>query len=227
MDGMYWSSYMIYILPALILSLIAQAKVKSAYAKYSRVRASSNLTGADIASRILSKANINDVSIGRVSGELTDHYDPRKKEINLSSNIHNGNTIAAYGIAAHEAGHVLQHYEGYAPIKLRNSIVPVVKISSSAAIPLFFLGFLFNAGSFMTLGIILFSGVVVFHLVTLPVEFNASKRAISVLQNDGYLSRTEISGVKEVLNAAALTYVASAVMAAMQLLRLLAMSRRR
>lgn len=218
---------MIYILPALILSLIAQAKVKSAYAKYSRVRASSNLTGADIARRILTNANVNDVSIGRVSGELTDHYDPRKKEINLSNDIHSGNTIAAYGIAAHEAGHVLQHYEGYAPIKLRNSIVPVVKFSSSAAIPLFFLGFLFNAGSFMTFGIILFSGVVVFHLVTLPVEFNASKRAINVLQDDGYLSRTEISGVKEVLNAAALTYVASAVMAAMQLLRLLAMSRRR
>ncbi|MFP4456186.1 MAG: zinc metallopeptidase [Clostridia bacterium] len=218
---------MIYILPALILSLIAQSKVKSAYAKYSKVRASSNLTGADIARRILVNANINDVSIGRVSGELTDHYDPRKKEINLSNNIHSGNTIAAYGIAAHEAGHVLQHYEGYGPIKLRNSIVPVIQFSSSAAIPLFFLGFLFNAGTFMTLGIVLFSGVVVFHLVTLPVEFNASKRAINVLQNDGYLSQTEISGVKEVLNAAALTYVASAVMAAMQLLRLLAMSRRR
>jgi Zn-dependent membrane protease YugP len=218
---------MIYILPALLLSLFAQSKVKSAYAKYSRVRASSNLTGADIAKRILTNANINNVSIGRVSGQLTDHYDPSKKVINLSNDIYNGNTIAAYGIAAHEAGHVLQHYQGYGPIKLRNAIVPVVQISSKAAIPLFFLGMIINAGGFMTLGIILFSGVVIFHLVTLPVEFNASKRAISVLQDDGYLSRTEISGVKEVLNAAALTYVASAVMAAMQLLRLLAMSRRR
>jgi len=224
---MYWGSYMIYILPALLLSLFAQSKVKSAYAKYSRVRASSNLTGADIAKRILTNANINNVSIGRVSGQLTDHYDPSKKVINLSNDIYNGNTIAAYGIAAHEAGHVLQHYQGYGPIKLRNAIVPVVQISSKAAIPLFFLGMIINAGGFMTLGIILFSGVVIFHLVTLPVEFNASKRAISVLQDDGYLSRTEISGVKEVLNAAALTYVASAVMAAMQLLRLLAMSRRR
>jgi Zn-dependent membrane protease YugP len=218
---------MIYILPALLLSLFAQSKVKSAYAKYSRVRASSNLTGADIAKRILTNANISNVGIGRVSGQLTDHYDPSKKVINLSNDIYNGNTIAAYGIAAHEAGHVLQHYQGYGPIKLRNAIVPVVQISSKAAIPLFFLGMIINAGGFMTLGIILFSGVVIFHLVTLPVEFNASKRAISVLQDDGYLSRTEISGVKEVLNAAALTYVASAVMAAMQLLRLLAMSRRR
>jgi Zn-dependent membrane protease YugP len=218
---------MIYILPALLLSLFAQSKVKSAYAKYSRVRASSNLTGADIAKRILTNANISNVGIGRVSGQLTDHYDPSKKVINLSNDIYNGNTIAAYGIAAHEAGHVLQHYQGYGPIKLRNAIVPVVQISSKAAIPLFFLGMIINAGGFMTLGIILFSGVVIFHLVTLPVEFNASKRAISVLQDDGYLTRTEISGVKEVLNAAALTYVASAVMAAMQLLRLLAMSRRR
>jgi len=218
---------MIYILPALLLSLFAQSKVKSAYAKYSRVRASSNLTGADIAKRILMNASINDVNIGRVSGQLTDHYDPRKKTINLSNDIYNGNTIAAYGIAAHEAGHVLQHYQGYGPIKLRNAIVPVVQISSKAAIPMFFLGMIINAGGFMTLGIVLFSGVVIFHLVTLPVEFNASKRAISVLQNDGYLSRTEISGVKEVLTAAALTYVASAVMAAMQLLRLLALSRRR
>ncbi len=224
---MYWGSYMIYILPALLLSLFAQSKVKSAYAKYSRVRASSNLTGADIAKRILMNASINDVNIGRVSGQLTDHYDPRKKTINLSNDIYNGNTIAAYGIAAHEAGHVLQHYQGYGPIKLRNAIVPVVQISSKAAIPMFFLGMIINAGGFMTLGIVLFSGVVIFHLVTLPVEFNASKRAISVLQNDGYLSRTEISGVKEVLTAAALTYVASAVMAAMQLLRLLALSRRR
>lgn len=220
------NSYMIFILPALILSLIAQSRVKSAFAKYSRVRASTNLTGADIARKILSSAGITDVELGRVAGELTDHYDPSKNIVNLSGGVYDGNTIAAYGVAAHEVGHVLQHYQGYTPIKLRNSIVPVAQISSQAAMPLFFLGFLFNTGFLMTLGIILFSGVVVFHLVTLPVEFNASNRAISILENDGYLTRTEISGVKEVLNAAALTYVASAVMAAMQLLRLLSMSKR-
>ncbi len=224
---MYLNSYMIYILPALLLSLYAQSKVKKAYQTYSRVRAMSGLTGADIAKRMLQSAGITDVEVNRISGQLTDHYDPRKRQVNLSGDVYSGNTIAAFGIAAHEAGHVLQHYEGYGPIKIRNAIVPVVQFGSSAAIPFFFLGMIINAGSFMTLGIWLFTGVVIFHIVTLPVEFNASSRAVKILEGDNYMSQSEIHGVKKVLNAAAMTYVASAIMAAMQLLRLMAMSRRR
>lgn len=223
---MYYSSYFIYILPALVLAMIAQSRVRAAYAKYSQVRTMSGLTGGEVAKRIMWNAGVNDVTVEMVQGQLSDHFDPRKNVVRLSPGVFNGNSIAAFGIAAHEVGHVLQHEHGYAPIRLRNSILPVVQFSSQAAFPLFLLGIFLRFDSLMTLGILLFSAAVIFHFVTLPVEFNASRRAVAILEGEGYLQYEEISGVKEVLNAAAFTYVASALMALMQLMRLLAMRRR-
>lgn len=220
------STYMIYIVPALLLSLYAQARVKSVYHKYARIYAQSGLTGAQVAERIMRYAGINNVGIERTPGKLTDHYDPTKQMVRFSQDVYASSSLAALGIAAHEVGHVLQHHQGYVPIKIRNSILPVVQIGSTLAIPLFFLG-LFMGPSLMDLGILLFGGVVVFHLVTLPVEFDASRRAVAILREGGYLQPSEIQPVKKVLNAAAMTYVAALVMAIAQMLRLMALSNRR
>lgn len=220
----YWDYTFLLLVPPLILAFYAQAKVKSTYAKYSRVNASSRMTGAKMAAEILQAAGAGDVAIERTPGTLTDHYDPRKKVLRLSDDIYDGPSIAALGIAAHEAGHAIQHHTGYAPLSLRSAIYPVANLGSTLAFPLFFIGFIFSRSGpsiLMDLGILLFAGAVVFSVITLPVEFNASRRAVAILGQRNYLDSVELDGARQVLKAAALTYVASTAMAAMQLLRML------
>ncbi len=213
------------LLPALILAFYAQYKVRSTYTRYARVRTSSGITAAQAAQRILAAAGINDVEIQGIRGVLSDHYDPRHKVLRLSDP--NSPSVAAVGVAAHESGHAIQHARGYKPLALRSAIVPVANLGSQLALPLFFLGLIFRYEPFITFGILAFSAAVLFTLVTLPVEFDASRRAIIALR-DGYLvNEEELGEVKEVLFAAALTYVAAAAMAALQLLLLLSFSRRR
>lgn len=224
---MYFSSYDILLLPALVLSLWAQWAVNSAFKKYSQIQNGRGLTGAEAARRILNSAGVSVNSINHIGGNLTDNYDPRNNTLNLSDGVYGSGSIAAVGIAAHEAGHAIQHGVGYAAIKLRNIILPVAQLSSSAAMPLFVLGLVLSMGPLVDLGIILFSAAVLFQVITLPVEFNASHRAIRAIENGDLLSKEEIRGAKKVLRAAAMTYVASAAMAALQLLRLLAISGRR
>jgi len=209
------------LIPALILAIWAQTKVKGAYAKYSRVMARNGMTAKDVARRILDENGLYNIPVERTAGSLTDHYDPRGKVLRLSETVYNSPSIAAIGVAAHEAGHALQDAGAYAPLKVRNSIVPVVNLGSGMAFPLFFIGFLFGAPVLMDVGILFFVGVLVFHLVTLPVEYNASGRALKILSGTGILASDEMKGARAVLNAAALTYVAATVMAALQLVRLL------
>ena len=215
------------IIPALILAFYAQTKVRSAYAKFSQVRNQRGLTGAQVARHLLDSAGLSDVEVEKVPGELTDHYDPRKKVLRLSEGVYGSPSVAAVGIAAHETGHAMQDGQGYLPLKIRASFVPVASIGSTLAFPLFFIGLIFSTSSsfhlkwLMDVGILFFSGAVLFHLVTLPVEFNASHRAIKTLADGGYLVGEEAHSAKAVLNAAAWTYVAAATMAVMQLLQLL------
>ncbi|KUL03654.1 MAG: Peptidase membrane zinc metallopeptidase [Synergistales bacterium 54_9] len=209
------------LIPGLILAIWAQMKVKGAYAQYSRVMARNGMTAKDVARRILDENGLYNISVERTAGSLTDHYDPRGKVLRLSETVYNSPSIAAIGVAAHEAGHALQDAGAYAPLKVRNSIVPVVNLGSGMAFPLFFIGFLFGAPVLMDVGILFFVGVLVFHLVTLPVEYNASGRALKILSGTGILAADELKGARAVLNAAALTYVAATVMAALQLVRLL------
>jgi len=209
------------LIPGLILAIWAQMKVKGAYAQYSRVMARNGMTAKDVARRILDENGLYNISVERTAGSLTDHYDPRGKVLRLSETVYNSPSIAAIGVAAHEAGHALQDAGAYAPLKVRNSIVPVVNLGSGMAFPLFFIGFLFGAPVLMDVGILFFVGVLVFHLVTLPVEYNASGRALKILSGTGILASDELKGARAVLNAAALTYVAATVMAALQLVRLL------
>jgi len=212
----------IMIIPALLLALIAQGMVKGAYAKYARIGAASRITGAQVARMILNQGGAGDVTVEEIKGQLTDHYDPRKKTLRLSQGVFGSSSLAALGIAAHESGHALQHHEHYVPLTARNFIYPVANIGSTLAFPLFFIGMLAGTGStvLMDIGILLFVGAVLFSVITLPVEFNASKRAVMLLQTQGYLGPAEIVGAKKVLRAAALTYVASTAMAVMQLVRL-------
>jgi Zn-dependent membrane protease YugP len=209
------------LIPGLILAIWAQMKVKGAYAQYSRVMARNGMTAKDVARRILDENGLYNIPVERTAGSLTDHYDPRGKVLRLSETVYNSPSIAAIGVAAHEAGHALQDAGAYAPLKVRNSIVPVVNLGSGMAFPLFFIGFLFRAPVLMDVGILFFVGVLVFHLVTLPVEYNASGRALKILSGTGILAADELKGARAVLNAAALTYVAATVMAALQLVRLL------
>ncbi len=224
---MFFSQYDILLLPALILSLWAQWKVNSAFQKYSQIPNMRHITGADAARKILNVAGVSAVSVNHIGGNLTDNFNPRNKNLNLSDGVYGQGSIAAVGIAAHEAGHAIQHANGYAGIKLRNLILPLAQISSSAAMPLFFLGLLLSIGPLVDVGIILFSAAVLFQIVTLPVEFNASRRAIKMIREADILSEEEIGGAKRVLSAAAMTYVASAAMAALQLIRLIGISGRR
>lgn len=215
----------ILVIPALILAFYAQARVKGAYRKYSQVHASSRTTGAQTAHQLLQSAGAGDVRIEKAAGELTDHYDPRKKVLRLSQGVHDSTSIAALGIAAHETGHAIQHHQHYQPMHLRSLIYPVASLGSTLAFPLFFIGFITSRGPslLMDIGILLFAGAVAFSVVTLPVEFNASKRALALLEERRFLSGEEMVGARKVLGAAALTYVASTAMAATQLLRMFIM----
>lgn len=211
------------VIPALILSLYAQAKVRGAYAKYSQVVASSRLTGAQAAYQLLQAAGAGNVTIEKIPGDLTDHYDPRKKVLRLSQGVHDSPSIAALGIAAHETGHAIQDHVHYQPMALRSVIYPVANLGSTLAFPIFLVGLFFGgrtSTTFMDIGILLFAGAVAFTVVTLPVEFNASKRALALLGERQFLSPSELAGARQVLSAAALTYVASTAMAAVQLLRM-------
>ncbi len=207
-----------------VICLIASARVKSTFHKYSAYRSMSNLTGAQAAERILHRAGIYDVSIRHIRGSLTDHYDPRNKTLSLSDSVYGQTSVAAIGVAAHECGHAIQHQKSYAPLSIRGAIVPVANFGSALAWPLILIGVLFssNTGSFLIhLGIFLFSFAVLFQLITLPVELNASNRAIKILGDTGILNSQELPMTRKVLGAAALTYVAGAAAAILQLLRLL------
>ena len=223
----YYDWTYLLIIPGLILGLWAQHKVKSAYAEYSRISTRLGRTAASVVDDLLRRNGNNKVRIGRVSGELTDHYNPADETLKLSDGVYASSSIAALGIAAHEAGHAMQKHENYVPLMLRTAIVPAVNICSGLSTPLFFLGLLMSWEPLLTLGIILFAASTVFALVTLPVEFNASNRAVAMLTEGGYVSREEERGVRKVLNAAALTYVAAAVTSLLSLLRLVMIANRR
>lgn len=218
--------YLVLVIPAILLSMFAQAKVTSTFAKFSKRASQSGITGEQAARRILDANGLNHIRIERIAGNLTDHYDPKANVIRLSDSVYDKPTIAAAGVAAHEAGHAVQHSTNYAPIRWRNKVLPVASIGSQAAIPLAIFGLILGFEPLVTVGIFLFAAVVIFQLVTLPVEFNASKRATAILDEWGLLNQTEINGVKKVLGAAALTYVAAALTSLMNLLRLILLSRR-
>lgn len=218
--GFLFDPTMILVWAGLILSLLAQAKVKSTFAKYERVRSMSGMTGAQAAERILHSAGIYDVSIARVQGSLTDHYDPRSKTLRLSDSTYGSSSVAAVGVAAHECGHAIQHQQHYAPLGLRSALVPAANLGSTLAWPIFLVGLIASLPFLTTAGIVLFSLAVLFQLITLPVEINASKRAVQMVESSGVLGSSESSGVKKVLTAAALTYVASLAASILQLLRL-------
>lgn len=223
-----WYGSLLILIPALILTMYAQFKVKSTYAKYSQVGVRSGMRGVDVAERILHDAGVSVSELTPIPGNLTDHYDPRRRALRLSEGVYYGNSVAALGVAAHESGHAIQHARSYAPLALRNVIYPVASLGTNLGYILFFAGFLFGWNQMlMNLGIILFSGAVFFTFLTLPVEFNASRRAMAALANGGYLTADELKGARAVLSAAALTYVAAATMAALQLLRMILLSRRR
>jgi Zn-dependent membrane protease YugP len=207
----------------MILALYAQNKVKSTYGHYSRLHSGNRLTGAEVARLLLDKEGLEQIKITQTRGYLTDHYDPRAGVVRLSPQVYHDNSLAALGIAAHEVGHAIQHHNGYAPLGIRNAIVPLANFGSRAAFPLFFMGFLFSGGLgfLMDVGIAIFLFTVLFQIITMPVEFNASKRAVAILENGGYLQGEELNGAKKVLNAAALTYVAALAVALAHLFRLL------
>jgi Zn-dependent membrane protease YugP len=216
--------YLVLVVPAVILSLLASASVKSTYAKYAAVPSARGMTGGELASEILRRAGIYDVTVERVSGQLTDHYSPKENIIRLSDGVYGSSSVAALGIAAHEAGHVLQYYGNYAPIRIRNTILPVVNFGSGLSVPIILLGFVFGSRLLVDIGIVLFFFVVLFQLVTLPVEFNASSRGIQQLESCGALSSEELPLAKKVLRAAAMTYVASVAVSLAQFLRLILIS---
>lgn len=219
--GWYYDPTVILVFLGLILTLIASAGVKNTFAKYSRVRCMAGYTGAQAAAEVLRRSGISDVRIEHVSGDLTDHYDPRSKVLRLSDSTYSSNSVAAVCVAAHECGHAIQHQKGYGPLVLRSTLVPAANIGSSLSWPIFLLGLVMGLYPLTMAGIVLFGLAVIFQLVTLPVEFNASSRAIQILEGTGMLGSTEISGAKKVLRAAAMTYVASLAASILQLLRLI------
>jgi Zn-dependent membrane protease YugP len=210
--------YFIIIGPALILSIWAQRKVSSSFKKYSKVASKRGITGAETAQWILRSYGISDVGVERHKGFLSDHYDPTKKALRLSPPVHDSNSLAAIGVAAHEVGHALQHASGYFPLQVRSTLVPVTKIGSQLAWPLLLIGFILQSFALVQIGIIFFAGVVLFQLITLPVEFDASRRAVAIIEREGILTPVENQAAKAVLRAAALTYVAAAATAVLQLL---------
>ena len=219
--GFDWT--VILVLIGVVLSLWAQSRVTSTFNKYSKVRGRTGMTGAEAARRLLASQGIYDVTVQPVSGELTDHFDPKTKTVNLSQSVYNATSVAAIGVAAHECGHAMQHDQGYAPLRFRSALVPVANFGSKISWPLIVLGLVFGGlGSpLVQIGILMFTLAVLFQLVTLPVEFNASGRAVKLLDAQGILAGDEVSGTKKVLSAAALTYVAAAASSILQLLRLI------
>lgn len=218
----YLDSTFLILIPAFILTIFAQIAVKNAFSKMSKVRSSSGMTGAQVAQSLLRKNNIYDVDVEEVRGNLTDHYDSRRKKLRLSSAVYNSSSLAALGVAAHETGHAIQHAHSYMPLGIRQAIFPIAHFGSSWGLWIFFIGFIFTPLNYLRdVGILLFAGAVLFYLVTLPVEFNASHRALAQLSSGGYLRNEEVNGARKVLDAAALTYVAAAAMAVLHLIRLL------
>ena len=225
----YDGTYLLVVIGAL-LSLMASAKVKSSFARYSNVRSMSGMTGREAAERILRNSGIYDVQVQHIYGNLTDHYDPRNKVLSLSDSVYNSNSVAAIGVAAHECGHAIQHAKGYAPLSIRGALVPVANFGSTISWPLILMGLLIRSNAsmlFINLGILAFSFAVLFQIVTLPVEFNASRRAVRILGETGMLGPDELRGTRKVLSAAALPYVAGAAAGILQLLRLLIIGGRR
>lgn len=220
--------YIILVLPMVIFSLIASARVNSSFKRYSKVMSSRRITGAQAAFEVLRYYGITNVQIERVSGNLTDHFDPRTNVIRLSDNVYNSTSVAAIGVACHEAGHAAQYAQSYVPIKLRNKVLPLANLGSKLGVPLAIIGYFLNFGPLAMAGVIFFSFAVIFQLITLPVEFNASKRALNVISDVDILSDEEKKGAKSVLSAAAMTYVAALAVSVANLLRLiLSMNRRR
>jgi len=217
----FFDPTMILLIPAIILAIWAQSKVNNTYKKYSRIANRSGLTGADVARRILDRFGLQDVEVKATRGMLSDHYDPRNRTVFLSEHNYTQPSVAGLAVAAHEVGHAVQHKEGYSMLKFRHALVPPVQFGSWLAFPLIIIGLIFASPGLIDGGIILFSLVVLFHLVTLPVEFDASRRAIAVLNTDGYVQADEAQGAKKMLDAAAWTYVAAAAVAILNLARLL------
>ncbi len=215
------SYYFILVIPAILFSVWAQTKVQGTFSRYQRVRAASGLTGCDVARRILDENGLYDVRVERIAGSLTDHYDPRARVVRLSESVWGSNSVAALGVAAHETGHAVQHAEHYAPLTLRNAVIPLTTFGAKLSMPLLLLGLLLGYPSLVNLGILAFALVTFFQLITLPVEFNASARAMRILTEGNILrDQQEIDGTRRVLSAAALTYVAALIVSAAQLLRL-------
>lgn len=217
----FWDISMIILIPGLLLAMYAQAKVSSTYNRYKKVTSHSGYTGAQFARKMLNDNGLYDVTITQISGRMSDHYDPRANQVRLSAEVYNGTSIASLGIAAHEVGHAVQHATNYFPLTVRNLVVPVTNFSSSIYMLFIFIGIIMNSFSMIQFGIMLFAVIVIFQVITLPVEFNASRRAIATLSGDGVLDAEELSGAKRVLGAAAMTYVAAMVTAVLQLLQLL------
>ncbi len=227
MYGYYYDPTYILVLIGVVICLLASSNVNRTFQKYSRVRSHTGMTGREAAEQILHQNGIYDVQVQHVSGNLTDHYDPRNKTLNLSDATYSSASVAAIGVAAHECGHAVQHANGYAPLKIRGALVPVANFGSTLAWPLILIGFLIRGDAsvlLIDLGILLFSAAVLFQIVTLPVEFNASSRALKALEKNGMLYTEEVADTRKVLRAAALTYVASAASAILQLLRLILIS---
>lgn len=220
----YWDPTYILVVIGAVICMIASARVKGTFNKYSQLRSMSGMNGAQVAQRVLQAAGIYDVQVRHVSGSLTDHYDPRTKTVNLSDPVYNATSVAALGVAAHECGHAIQHAKSYAPLSIRSALVPIANFGSMLAWPVILIGLLFNtrsSGLIIDIGILLFSEAVLFQLVTLPVEFDASRRALVMLRTQGMLADDELRYTRRVLKSAALTYVASAAAAILQLLRII------
>ncbi|SKA76209.1 hypothetical protein SAMN05428976_102239 [Clostridium sp. USBA 49] len=223
---MFYDYTYIILVPALIISFWAQLKINSTFSKYSKINSINGYTGAQVARMLLDINGLYDVPVEVINGRLSDHYDPSRRVMRLSRDVFYGTSVASIGVAAHETGHAIQHKERYAPLTIRNSIVPIVNISSNLSWILFILGIILGFADLINLGIILFSAVVLFQLITLPVEFNASRRALQSLKSRAILYEEELNGAKAVLKAAAMTYVAAALVAISQLLRLIVISDR-
>lgn len=220
----YWDPTYILVVIGAVICMIASARVKGTFNKYSQLRSMSGMNGAQVAQRVLQAAGIYDVQVRHVSGSLTDHYDPRTKTVNLSDPVYNATSVAALGVAAHECGHAIQHAKSYAPLAIRSALVPIANFGSMLAWPVILIGLFFNtrsSGLIIDIGILLFSAAVLFQLVTLPVEFDASRRALVMLRTQGILADDELRYTRRVLKSAALTYVASAAAAILQLLRII------